>query len=878
MSELFNYFTTGEDKIEGKTKILICYHEAEAEPMAKLAITELMDLCENAVLLYPAQSEAIGKDREYTQQILASVGTVDGVFVCVTGKMLSEEKSYAKTLIGMAFAQGKHILPFFCEPKLFAGWNKFLPVQAIDPFNSDPTQLSYKIKISNWIDKIALLSENEIGKIWNSFSYRIFLSYRKVDRKYVLPLMHSIQEDMKNNPLALSGIWYDEALTSDDRFDDIIAEKISESDIYLMLITPNTFAPNAEGKPNYVLSMEYPAFEESDKDIIGILTPDADVELAKQYFPKVNAFVSINDEKTIRGLILQSIGNTKDLNSISAEDFYYNGLAYVKGVGTAENLENAASLFFHAINFGSHKEALRRIVDICFDENEKLKGEEGLYSPSDGLQYQMKLIRMLADEIDGSDSTVKAFFKEQLRMTELMISVGDKEYLDKARESAMAALSWIKRENAKTPSNFLNILEGRALIEVGMVQYLRHIYRGPNRQMRELGAIAYLPEGIEKMLSRGQQASFSLEEIYTISNACDCLADSYYKQARFSEQRNILMKKLDFIEKYALNEMDRAQLIERAQTYSLLAEATLMCSKELIDDALKANQAAEDLLEKATVLRDDSIVFLQEIRHYNGWSLAWLCKMDDSRVPEHRTHYYNEALKVLDFASHMLEEEFRSRQRGIDDKTLHYWYGVTKLHLYQTKKNTEQNPELAKLAYKQINTSVSAASDYDAFNYLYRAVLETAIIEINEATASEENLNLNTLNAIEQKLNRVIDDIEKDTAKHNDYWISLDRLELYYAKALFMFKLHDIGPGYFDSQKLLEEINQNLYIAYSYGRNLCEKEGAEKSRVLMGAMCNICKSYSKYYTLSGDIAEANRMLVMASEYGSEGKNLNDYMR
>lgn len=881
MNQFLGFYTTAEKTVEGKTKVFVCFHEEETSLLESAAIKELRAYCDNVALIYP-------KSYEDKEQILAAISQMDGVFVCVTKKFLADGASFAKKITDAAAANGKQLLPYFCEPSLFDDWNAYKEMQAIDPFNTDPTQISYHTKISDWIERISPLSENEIEQIWNSFDGRIFLSYRKTDRKYVNPLMQYIHGDVRDNPLAYVGIWYDEALTSEGNFNDIIAKNIEKSDLHLMLVTPNTFALNDKGEPNYVISKEYPMLVKSSKPIIGVLTSDTDASLAKKQFPGVREWVCYGDDTTIRYAILTSISMRMRVSEKTPADFYYNGLAYRRGIGAEPILDNAVNLFANAAKH-QHKDAIRNMVDICFDENEKVKGEDGFYAPSVGVKYQEMLINMVMAENDGSQEWIKRVVDEYLKLMTLLEGTGSSQNLEAAFVGINEYKKWLENVFTKKDGNsYVAGLLGKTVIELGRIQYLRHLYRRKDMYGKDEGADFFLAAGIGLMLKREDYPDFTIKDARKIADAYGLLADALYRNGSYSLQKDYLRSKLILVDRHLYNEMDRAQLIEKADTYALLGEAYLMCKKDYLDAAVEAYRDAEETLDAARNLYDDAVIFIKRIKLYNAMGLAYLCKMDAVREakmfyvpgvlqPGDEEKYYKVAGEKLSISEKLCKEELKNASSVVDENTLKYLLGVTLLHKYQMEKEFVREVESPEVAYKYLAETVTAENDYDALHYLYRAGLEVCMYNERAIFSQNTLVDVDTLKKSLKMINHYIDVIDKDSRKRKSYWITLDLVEFCDAKARLLISAYERGLlNNFE----IDEIERSLYGGLVHGQRVYNKEGAEKSKVLLGALYKICSTYSYYYRKVNEISLADEMMNLGKRYSKESlsSNLNDYMR
>ncbi len=878
MDRYLSYYTTGKKETEGKLKIMVCYHESESDLFVRYARTALMRYCNDSVLYYPKNDGSISRQQGDWLQFRSLVGEMDGLFICVTKALITDKTSLARLMLETAIEMNISVLPFFCEPALYDAWNAFMPIQAIDPFNTDPTQINYHTKISDWIDRITPLSEDVVEKIWKNFDYRFFLSYRKLDRKYVDTVMRSVHGRINDRYMGFAGIWYDEALTSDDNYNTIIENKIVDSDLVLMLISPNTFLPNSAGEVNYVLREEYPAFVREKKDIIGILAPGTDASLAMNTFKAIKYFVFLEEEGALNEALSRIELPDSRVKEKTSEVAYHMGLAYLKGVGAEVSIDNAVMLFMYAIKQDGHVEATRRLVEIGFDENEKMKGEDGYYDPGTVSQYALKLFEAAVQRADQcrTDETIKEAFDEVVPLIRRMKKCGD-EWPERAMQMGRICLDWVQNILVTyADTDFTRSLEGEVLIEIGEAQYLRHIFRGHNPQGRELGAIAYLPDGIERM--RRRPGVLSIKEVDILTQAYDYLADSYYRQGAFGNQRRTLAEKIDFVEKYADNEMDGLQLLEQADTRFLLAEACMMGTQDMLDSAMSYFEDGERYLDDAKPLCNEFQIVKRRIKLYIALGNTFLCKMDITRDRSEALEWKRGAYAWIDEAQHLAERYLERSSEASEKNYIEYLLGRVYLIRHRAYKiDRYKGDDLIRAAANLIVPYAQKNRDYDTLHDYYRVELEILSANMRYVFVDSATTDADLVRELIDAATGVIDEIQNEVRQHNDYWIALDRLELWIMKTQILVLALRKGVRY---PAIIRDIEECIYVSESHCKNILNKEGTDKSRVLLGSMDELSVICQNFYQMIGNqeaMLEWHKTACRVIEDIKESA-LNDYMK
>ena len=200
----------------------------------------------------------------------------------------------------------------------------------------DRTEISYYQKLARDLGTI-LLENEEVERIKQAFSGKIFLSYRKKDRRYANELMHTIHDipSLRN-----VSIWFDEFMSSGEKWSDQIGDALAQSDVFLLMVSPSITEPD-----NYVIREEYPAARKQDKTIVSVGKNDnkaetPDIEELRQIFPGLRVLVDGENKDELES-VLQEI--TSEAESTPEKD-YLIGLAYFNGIEMERDTEKAVSL------------------------------------------------------------------------------------------------------------------------------------------------------------------------------------------------------------------------------------------------------------------------------------------------------------------------------------------------------------------------------------------------------------------------------------------------------------------------------------------------------------------------------------------------------
>lgn len=186
----------------------------------------------------------------------------------------------------------------------------------------------------------------------NAFSATVFLSYRKMDideaRKFMKAL-HDLKE------FEAVSIWYDNFLTAGQNFDEEIEKALTDSDGFVLLVTPNLAA-----KGNYVQEVEYPMASKKKKPVVCVETLATDLAQFTKLFPGTEIVVPLDSPDALRDAFRNK------LSLENRDNLYLLGMAYLRGIGVERDFERAIRLLEVAANECSKSglKAANQLADI----------------------------------------------------------------------------------------------------------------------------------------------------------------------------------------------------------------------------------------------------------------------------------------------------------------------------------------------------------------------------------------------------------------------------------------------------------------------------------------------------------------------------------
>ena len=289
----------------------------------------------------------------YDETLLSDLEHMDLFVIPITTALLTDPQSCRVLQQDLAFAEAHKIpiLPLMQEQNLgyrYGQIDALKTIQFLDRFDSDGTALPYTQKLQAFLNG-ALLSEAQVQQVREAFSARIFLSYRKKERKQAQDLMRLIHAD----PALLDvAIWYDEFLTPGEDFNENIRQALGEANLFALAVTPYLLEAG-----NYVIENEYPAALDLEKVILPVeLEPIDPPEWFDQTFLK-NEARQAQIEKLVQPLVkdrgavqsevrrvLKDCLNIKVTEKQEANHLYLMGVAYLRGLEVERDVDKAIGL------------------------------------------------------------------------------------------------------------------------------------------------------------------------------------------------------------------------------------------------------------------------------------------------------------------------------------------------------------------------------------------------------------------------------------------------------------------------------------------------------------------------------------------------------
>lgn len=340
-------------------------------------------------------------------QALEEIALMDAVICIISELFISGHNMMAEYIMPELLSKENNILPLLmekCVEKDFE--NKYGHIH-YERWTGNTEQK--KEKISKFLGTVKqkkskqsyafdMISESMI----NCFSQSFFISYRKIDGKYIDILRNKIHDDIS---LVDTQLWYDAYLMAGENYDASLRNVMDNCNAIILVVTPNLLLDSN----NYVERVEVPYARKNGIPIIPILMEDANLKKIGERYG-ISKIYKLDDYSKFSDVLAEAGVPVQQVDSYPAH-LYKLGLEYRDGKTVERNIKIACELFRQASEYGL-SQAFERLIEIKTGEYEHhiIKAEEDArMSLSDSIF--LDVIRESSGESD-EDSMVKKCIEE----------------------------------------------------------------------------------------------------------------------------------------------------------------------------------------------------------------------------------------------------------------------------------------------------------------------------------------------------------------------------------------------------------------------------------------------------------------------------------
>lgn len=476
------YKTYNNQSPKSCPRVFFCCHKADFDKYFEEITGDIFQFQQNAAVYYHEPTDHSEQDENYWFDL----SRMQLFVVPVTTNFLTEE-SYARQ-VELPFAMEQHIpiLPLVQEPGLENLFNERCGnIQCINKATllGDVTAIPYEQKMQQFL-KAVLVGDELAKRIQAEFHKRIFLSYRKKDRKYAQQIMNAIHSCPTCWDIE---IWYDEFLIPGEDFNQSIREKLAESMLFAMAVTPNLLE-----NPNYVMEKEYPMAQDLKMKILPVEALATDREKLEELFEKICPSIALNDKQALEeylvALFAQSAEEGAAVEEICSIHYFLVGLAYHSGISMEVDHEKGIALMSKASGMGL-PEASKKLANVY-------KNGDGVAADyQKAIRYLWQYCEQLEKEAEEA-SVLTECVESYLELAEMYRTSGEQQMTCNILEKV---LEYAKKLDAMVPDDSKKHLVARIYTELGkMVSFLSDKEEEPESRDRVFYAgLKYCEQAIE---------------------------------------------------------------------------------------------------------------------------------------------------------------------------------------------------------------------------------------------------------------------------------------------------------------------------------------------------------------------------------------------
>lgn len=349
------YRTKENKEYHGKMKIYFCSAKKDFERFFETIAGEVF--CQDPNYDYAIWYDEEETDSELDEAWYLQLKEMSMFIVPITSSFFDAEQKIQKEL-ETAIEYHVPILPLLAEKGIETLFNeKYGDLHALSIVDGTDNE-GFQNNFKRFLDSV-LLGEKLLEEIRGLQEDYIFFSYRKKDREQAKKLMKQIHEEDGCEEIA---IWYDEYLAPGENFDEYIEERLRNSKVFVLAVTPHIL----EDK-NYIITTEYKIAKEKREDdgyeilpIEMIALSEQEKAVLKEKYEDLPECIYREDKSAIRAWLQQMFWSSEKKNR---RYYYLLGIGYLKGINRERDVERAEKILAEVAK-QKETDAIRRLVSM----------------------------------------------------------------------------------------------------------------------------------------------------------------------------------------------------------------------------------------------------------------------------------------------------------------------------------------------------------------------------------------------------------------------------------------------------------------------------------------------------------------------------------
>ena len=394
MAMVQEFYLKKTELVENKPRVWFVCHPKDFDAHFNSIAWDLVN-CRTCTVFYtPDMAETLAEDdREFC------LNTCALCVVAVTRNLLTDPCRAMVQDIPFAWETGIRILPILLDKGLADLYSqKFGRLQYLTRPAKFTQADPYATELAKFMHS-TLVSNETFQRIQQAFDARIFLSYRKKDRRLANALMRQIHSHPACRSIA---VWFDGYLTLGEDFSLEIERMIRDCQLFTLLVTPRVTEKilDRDGllRDNYVIDPELRLARERNTPIFPVEMVRTSRSALEEF--GISSCISPKDPGFHDFLLEQLPELSSQTHRDDPEHTYLIGLAYLEGLYMEVDRKRGVEMITTAAEAGL-EEAMTKLLNMYrYGSGTPLNYKKALYWGKRLLQHQKSLPQPNEDRMD----------------------------------------------------------------------------------------------------------------------------------------------------------------------------------------------------------------------------------------------------------------------------------------------------------------------------------------------------------------------------------------------------------------------------------------------------------------------------------------------
>lgn len=240
------------------------------------------------------------------------------------------------------------------------------------------------------------------------FSQSFFISYRKVDGKYIDYVQRKIHKEMA---LIDTQLWYDSYLVPGENYDENLIKMINKCSVILLLVTSHLLESD-----HYVKRVEMRYAKKFRKPVVAILMEKMEKKDLEALFYQygIDKVYDLREWKSFTDILSDANIQLPDVE-IYPQRLVRIGMAYMNGMHIERNVQIACELLYQATKY-SYLPAFEKLLEIKTGEyEEEIQRYEEAVKEATSIEVDINILDENTEYIDNKNFLIEELLESKSR-------------------------------------------------------------------------------------------------------------------------------------------------------------------------------------------------------------------------------------------------------------------------------------------------------------------------------------------------------------------------------------------------------------------------------------------------------------------------------